>query len=142
MGLHPQNWNGQHSSVQKLRCHDDAAQCAPCKKAWGRVHDRENDHTWYVTHALEQMRFVRTSCTLKHIVLVRNLCTSMHVILGYNVGVWGTKGYYIIYNPTQPHPPSGHWSQGGCCGGHLDKGRHQCYGFHSQVSRWSQFQQH
>ena len=42
--------------------------------------------------------FVRTSCTLKHVALVRNLCTSMHVILGYNFGVRGTKGYYIIYN--------------------------------------------
>ena len=69
------------------------------KIAWGRMHDRKNDHTCYETHALEQMKCsVRTSCTLKHVALVRNLCTSMHVILGYNFGVRGTKGYYIIYN--------------------------------------------
>ena len=68
-------------------------------KKHGCAHDRENNHTWYVTHALEQMKcFVRTSCSLKHVALVRNLCTSMHVILGYNFGVRGTKGYYIIYN--------------------------------------------
>ena len=72
------------------------------KKAWGLAHDRENNHIWYVTHALEQMKcFTRTSCTLKHVALVRNLCTSMHVILGSNFGVRGTKGFYIIY--VSPH---------------------------------------
>ena len=69
------------------------------KIAWGRANDRKNDHTCYETHALEQMKCsVRTSCTLKHVALVRNLCTSMHVTLGYNFGVRGMKGYYIIYN--------------------------------------------
>ena len=32
------------AQYKDLRRHDDAAQCAPCKKKHGGMHDRENDH--------------------------------------------------------------------------------------------------